>query len=239
MRKKKKIEFHVHTKYSMDSTMTMPFIILMCKIKQIDCVVITDHNEIAGAIKYKKKLKKYKIDVIVGEEIFTQKGEIIGLFLSKKIEPNLSVSETINQIKQQGGLVYVPHPYDKKRQKTVLLESEIKSNQYNIDFIEIHNGRNIKKEFSKEQKVIQERYNLLPIVGSDAHIFYELGRNFCYVDSYDRQKIVENIRTSEFKTKKCLKTAHFNTKLVKGIRLFLKGDFYGIIRNIKKRFGRV
>ena len=97
-------------------------LLLILKLKKISTVAITDHNEIAGAIKYKDKFKKHHIELIVGEEIFTNKGEIIGLGLSKKIEPNLSPKETIKRIKEQNGIVYVPHPYDEKRYKIYTYE---------------------------------------------------------------------------------------------------------------------
>ena len=138
-----KAEFHVHTRCSKDSMLGKYFILLICKIKKINCIAITDHNEIEGALKYRKLLQKYNIQVIIGEEIFTSDGEIIGLFLKEKISPKLSVKETIKQIKNQDGLVYVPHPYDEKRKKTVLKEEYIKEFSKEIDVIEIHNGRNI------------------------------------------------------------------------------------------------
>ena len=95
-----KAEFHIHTRYSKDSILNKYFILIMCKIKGIKLLAITDHNEIKGALKYSKFLKKHNIDVIIGEEIMTNCGEIIGLFLTKRIEPNLSVEETINLIKE-------------------------------------------------------------------------------------------------------------------------------------------
>ena len=96
MKKEYKTEFHVHTRYSKDSCLNYLMLLLMLKIKKIDTIVITDHNEIKGALKYQKKLQKHHINVIVGEEIFTTKGEIIGLNLNKRIQegltPNLSLA---------------------------------------------------------------------------------------------------------------------------------------------------
>ena len=145
----KKIEFHVHTRFSNDSILGLFFILMMCKFRKIDCLVITDHNEIDGAIKYKEKLLKYGIDVIVGEEIFTKDGEIIGLFLNKKIEPYLSAEDTVKRIRKQKGLVYIPHPYDEKRYKTVITQEALEKISKDIDFIEIHNGRNIRSIFKQ------------------------------------------------------------------------------------------
>ena len=120
MKKEYKTEFHVHTRYSKDSCLNYLMLLLMLKIKKIDTIVITDHNEIKGALKYQKKLQKHHINVIVGEEIFTTKGEIIGLNLNKRIQEGLTPLQTIKEIKKQNGIVYIPHPYDEKRYKKVM-----------------------------------------------------------------------------------------------------------------------
>ncbi len=233
---KKKLELHVHTTYSKDSILTFPFLLLMCKIKGINCIVITDHNEISGAEYYRKKLKKHKIDVIVGEEIFTSKGEIIGLFLKEKIEPMLSPKETVNAIKNQGGYVYIPHPFDTQRKKSVLKDSALQKIIDDVDFIECHNGRNVSLSFSKKQKEIAKKYDKIGVVGSDAHTFYELGRNYCLVNSYCKEIFKEEISKATFFTKKCIKAAHFNTKIARAIKLIKRGEWNELYRIIKRKF---
>lgn len=229
------VEFHVHTRYSKDSTLNLLFVLLMCKIKEIDCIAITDHNEIMGAKKYKEKLKKHNIDVIVGEEIFTSDGEIIGLFLNEKIPQDLSPEETIKEIKKQGGIVYIPHPYDEKRKNSVLKEKYINKFAKNIDLIEVHNGRNIEKRFDIKQREISDKNNITPIIGSDAHVFWELGRNYVIIDSIERDDIIESIKRAEFKEKKCIKISHKVTKYVKLIKMIFKGDINGLFRVIDKK----
>ena len=241
MEKKKiyKTEFHVHTRYSKDSILPFWLLIMMLKIKKINTIAITDHNEIAGAIKFKKKFLQHGIELIVGEEIFTNKGEIIGLGLSKKIESNLSPSETIKQIREQNGLVYVPHPYDEKRYKTVLVEDKIKKNKNSIDFIEVNNGRNISVKFDDKQNQIAEKYNIQKIIGSDAHTFFEVGRNYIITKS---KVTVDNAKDeccdATFVGKKCINFAHKWTKVARIMTFICKGDFHGIIRIIKKKFTR-
>lgn len=234
--KKKKVEFHIHTRYSHDSLLGKYFIILMCKLKKIDAIAITDHNEIKGAKKYKEKLQRYGIEVIIGEEIFTNKGEIIGLYLNEKIEPNLSPEETISSIKNQNGLVYIPHPYDEKRKSTVLDIEEIEKLSKEIDFIEIHNGRNVKKEFSDKQKQIADKYRLNYIIGSDAHTFFELGRNNIYVDEINKETLIENVQNGEFKQANCIRFAHICTKITKIIKLIMRGKTNELFKIIHKRF---
>lgn len=231
-------EFHVHTRYSKDSILNKYFILMMCKIKKIKLIAITDHNEVAGALKYSAFLKKHNIDVIVGEEIMTDSGEIIGLYLNKKIESNLSVKETIKLIREQNGLVYLPHPYDEKRSKTVLKSEEQMNNKASFDFIEIHNGRNIKKEFSDKQELIQKNIGATRIIGSDAHTFFELGRNYILMDYDGKDNLKTNIENGQIHKSNCIKYAHFCTKIARIITMIEKGDVNGIYRIIIRKCKR-
>ena len=164
---------------------------------------------------------------------------IMWLGLSSKIEPDLSPKETIKQIKEQNGLVYIPHPYDEKRYKTVLVEEEIKKNKNDIDFIEVHNGRNIKSSFDIKQNEIAEKYNLTKIIGSDAHTFFELGRN--YVLSNERitlDNIKRVYKDISFNSKNCIKFAHKWTRVARIINIMYRRDFNELRRIIHKRRGK-
>lgn len=231
-----KVEFHVHTKSSKDSTLNFMFLKLACKIKGVNCIAITDHNEIAGALKCKENFEKKGISVIVGEEIFTKDGEIIGLYLKDKIEPGKTCEETINQIKKQGGLVYIPHPYEPYREKTVLKEKCIKDFQNDIDMIECHNGRNRELSISNYQENICNNYHLRKVVGSDAHTFFEIGRNYMYLNSIDRAHLLEAIDNCEnIQKKECIKLAHTWTKVAKALKLLKGGDFSELCRIINRK----
>ncbi len=236
MKKNKyKIEFHVHTSASHDSILLKYFLLLMCKLKKINCLAIADHNEIKNALKYKKFFEKKGIQIIVSEEILTKDGEIIGLYLKEKIEPNLTVEETINEIKKQKGLVYVPHPFDKKRNKTVLSKNKILTNKDKINFIECYNGRNVSEEYNQEQEKIAIESGITKLVGSDAHTFYEIGRNYCLVNSLKKETLEEAIKNATFKKSKCIKFAHFNTKIVRLFKLIKGGKWNELSRIINKK----
>ncbi len=232
-------EFHTHTRFSKDSILNKFFILFMLKLKKIKLIAITDHNEVKGAIKYQKFLKKFNIDVIIGEEVMTDSGEIIGLFLNKKIEPFQSPELTVKQIKEQNGIVYLPHPYDEKRYKTVLKEEKQIKLKDEIDFIEIHNGRNISEKYSNKQKDIQQKLKITPIIGSDAHTFIELGRNYIEIEYTNIEDFKNNMKDivekSVFHKKKCIKLAHTITKFARIIKMIEKGEFNELYRTIFKR----
>lgn len=231
-------EFHIHTTASSDSLLTKCLLFLMCRIKKIECIAITDHNEIKNALAYRSFFEKKGISVIVGEEIFTTDGEVIGLYLNSKIEPNMSLSETIKEIKQQKGLVYVPHPYDGKRHKNVLAKELIAQHAKDIDLIECHNGRNIKEKYSNVQNGIAEEIGITKIVGSDAHTFYEIGRNYCEIDSCSKEHLVKEIKKEKFLKSKCIKLAHHNTKIVRLIKIIAGGKWNELSRIINKKLKR-
>lgn len=233
--KKYKIEFHIHTSASHDSILSKYFLFFMCKLKHVNCIAITDHNEIKGALKYKPFFEKKGINVIVGEEIFTKDGEIIGLYLEKRIEEGLSVEQTIKEIKKQNGLIYIPHPYDAKRYKTVLDFEILKKFRDDIDFIECHNGRNVLDEYSVKQNKIADELNLRKIIGSDAHTFYEVGRNYCLVNSLERNDLKTEIENAVFIKKKCISVCHFNTKIARVINMVKGGKWNELSRCINKK----
>lgn len=231
MLKRIRAEFHIHTRYSKDSFLNGLFLFVMLKIKHIDCVAITDHNEINGAVKYGPRFEKHGITVIIGEEIFSKDGEIIGLYLHERIKPGMSAEETVSAIKEQNGIVYVPHPYDKKRNKTVLTPEAFERVKDYVDIVEIHNGRNISGVFSKEQKEIADKYKKTPVVGSDAHTFFEIGRNVCILEFIDRERLVLSLNSAEFIKSDCLWLSHRWTKVPRVIKKVIP-------MRIKKVFGR-
>lgn len=242
-----KLEVHVHTRFSKDSLLWFWPLYIKCRLLRICLIAITDHNNIDGGIKFKEFCKRHgdHVQVIIGEEIFTSEGEIIGLYLKENIPSGLSAKETVNRIKQQNGLVYVPHPYDKKRQKTVLQETAIAENKDMIDCIEIHNGRNISSDYSSFQRLIAEKYKLNHIVGSDAHTLIEIGRNYMDINVIPNSpdEFLKVIQTAKFHQKECIRLAHEITKVIKVLKYIMAGEFNEVhrsfIRAAEKRKSRM
>lgn len=174
-----RIDFHVHSCYSKDSAMSNEEIIKSCKDRGINCIALTDHNELAGAIEMEKS---GIFRVIAGEEVKTADGEIIGLFLKEKIRAGLSAEETVKEIKTQGGLVYIPHPFSKWR-RTKLKFSALEKIKNDIDIIEVFNSRNFFRTDNLKAEEYALENNITMAVGSDSHITCELGS--CYVEVED------------------------------------------------------
>lgn len=210
-----------------------------CLVCGICYIAITEHNNLRGAEAFASFCKKKgnKVSVIKGEEIFTSQGEIIGLFLNSEIEPGLSPEETILRIREQNGIVYIPHPYDQKRKKTVLSEEAIRNNRDQIDCIECHNGRNASEIYGMEQNAIAEKYAITKVIGSDAHTVLEIGRNVIETKDcvLNRETFLEVIKDGYFVKKSCLMIAHKITKIVRAVKMIWKGQFYEVCRILLKR----
>lgn len=170
-----RVDLHTHTHYSPDGITSPRRFVEACRRRGLDCVAVTDHNTIRGALAVRERAD---FQVIVGEEIRTAAGEIIALFLEEEVPPGLSPEESIQRVKAQGGLVGVPHPYDRLR---VALRPEVMARLADrLDFIEGLNARIVfAGDNARAQRFARER--ALPITaGSDAHSPWELGR--CYVE---------------------------------------------------------
>lgn len=197
MSSKIKVELHVHTKYSYDCSISYKDLIDQCIQKKIDVLAVTDHNQIEGALRL-QRIAPFK--VIVGEEILSSEGEIIGLFLNKFIPPGLSVGKTIREIKRQGGVVYLPHPFDSTTRKTAINENSLTSNVDDIDIIEVFNGRTIKPWDNLKSEKFTKKNGKIMCIGSDAHTKYELGRNYIYMDNFsNRSEFLESLSHAKFK----------------------------------------
>ena len=170
-----KADLHVHSEYSPDSSSKLSDIVEHCTLSGINCLAITDHNAIDGAIKL-QKMAPFK--VIIGEEILTSKGEIIGLFLTELIPPYLSPEETVSCIKGQGGLVLIPHPFDRYFRPAAIQRDVLESIVSDIDIIEVFNSHTVIRSDMKQALKFARKHNLLGSAGSDAHLVEEIGNAY-------------------------------------------------------------
>lgn len=191
---------HCHTKYSSDGFITEKQLDKICRIRKIDCVCLTDHNSMKGALEYSKNCS---VRIIIGEEIKTLQGEIIGLFISEHIPPGLSLKETIQKIKEQHGIVYLPHPFDEIRHSAVK-KKDVISVKDQIDVIEIFNSRTLNPKYNRLAVEFAAKKNMPVVVGSDAHHKYELGLSYMNMESFDdSQSFLKSIKNAKYVTRRC------------------------------------
>ena len=159
-----KLSFHIHTKYSFDSLMDPKKVLKICKEIGVDTVCITDHNTILGSIKAKKFENEIGVSVISGEEVRTQYGEVIGIYINEGIKSK-DFDEVIDEIRSQGGLSVLSHPF-RGHKKVEYLASR-------VDVIEVWNGHSTPDENAKAFELAL-KLKKPAIVGSDAHFYSEI-----------------------------------------------------------------
>lgn len=193
-----KVDLHTHSVASPDGGITIRQYRGALEAGILDCIAITDHNSIDFATHAQAELGGR---IIVGEEIMTNMGEIIGLFLDKPIRPGLSPDETIAEIKAQNGLVYIPHPFETIRKGLHPATLEIIQN--NIDIIEACNGRAFLQNRS-QQAVVWSKLNKVPAAASsDAHGLRGLGRTFTAVaDMPNRDNLIDLLTSGTLQTRR-------------------------------------
>lgn len=167
------VDLHCHSIFSHDSCSPLWAIERICRLRGIDRLAITDHNEIEGALRLRERPSG--IEIIVGEEIATSDGEIIGLFLTERIAPNLSVQETIAAIREQGALVYLPHPFDRGRQGSRWVREKLEEIAQMVDVVEGFNARVLDSESNRTAAEYARDHDLPMGAGSDAHTPFDIG----------------------------------------------------------------
>ena len=165
-------DLHMHSTFSKDSKNSVETIIRTAREIGLGAIAVTDHNEIKGALRA-RELADGDPFVIVAEEIKSREGEVIGLFLQEYIPPKLSFDETLSRIKEQGALVYVPHPFDALR--TTPSYQALVDNLHRIDVIEIYNAKVALSSFNLSAERFAAKYNIVAGAGSDAHVRQALG----------------------------------------------------------------
>ena len=183
-----RMDLHIHTSASPDSLGDIITRIKRAKEAGLDIIAITDHNAVNQKIRGKRIIEKDSVKLLVGEEISTDKGEVIGLFLKKPIKQG-KLGYVLDEIKSQEAIVVLPHPF--KRSRIVHYPEFLKD----IDLIEVWNGRT---SFEENYKALifanlNEKYISC---GSDAHFPFEVGRSILEIPT-DDERIVHSIETAD------------------------------------------
>jgi hypothetical protein len=199
------VDLHMHTDHSHDCETPVEVLLATAKDAGLGAIAVTDHNEISGALEAREKAAESgahpPVKVIVGEEVKTaEQGEVIGLFIEEKIPRGLTMAETVAEIKRQGGLVYVPHPFD--RMHAVPDYEHLIPILDDVDAIEVFNPRVAIGAFNEEAVRFAAKYRIVAGAGSDSHVVQGLGSVRIRMRDFDGpQEFLQSLRDAEISTK--------------------------------------
>ena len=197
------VDLHMHTDHSYDCATPVEVLLASAREQALGAIAVTDHNEISGALEAQAQAQATGTapKVIVGEEVKTAgQGEVIGLFIQERIPPGLSLKETIAEIRAQGGVVYVPHPFD--RMHSVPDYEHLQGVLDEVDAIEVFNPRVAIASFNDEAARFAAKYRIAAGAGSDAHVPQGLGSARVRMRDFDTpQEFLQSLRDGEVRTR--------------------------------------
>lgn len=195
-RTKIRLDMHTHTEFSPDSRTSLPRYARAAVAAGLGAVCVTDHNTIDGALRLLELQQEWSregsaesqalgaLRVVVGEEIYSLDGEIVGLFLSETVPAGLPAAETMDRIHAQGGLVYVPHPFSRNRLRHLKL-AQLNALVDRIDAVEVFNARELARSSNAKALAFAVAHAKPGGVGSDAHRTWELGRAYVEIAEFE------------------------------------------------------
>jgi predicted metal-dependent phosphoesterase TrpH len=208
------VDLHMHTDHSPDCATPVEVLLETARDRGLGAIAITDHNEVSGALEGRRIAAEMGgIEVIVAEEVKTaEQGEVIGLFLEEKIPRGMTMAETIAAIRDQGGLVYVPHPFD--RFHSVPDYEHLLEIVEEIDVLEVFNPRVALTAFNEEAERFARKYRIVPGAGSDSHVAQGLGSVRVRIHDFDGPaEFLEAMRDADITRK------HKNLVYVQALKL--------------------
>jgi hypothetical protein len=195
------VDLHMHTDHSGDCATPVEVLLATAHTQGLGAIAITDHNEISGALEARAQAQEAGVKVIVAEEVKTAgQGEVIGLFIEEKIPRGLTMEETVAEIKRQGGLVYVPHPFD--RMHSVPDYEHLLTILDDVDAIEVFNPRVAIGAFNEEAARFAAKYRIIAGAGSDSHVAQGLGSVRIRMRDFDGpQEFLQSLRDADILTR--------------------------------------
>ncbi len=195
------VDLHMHTDHSGDCATPVEVLLATAREQGLGAIAVTDHNEISGALAAQELAAEAGVKVIVGEEVKTAgQGEVIGLFIKEKIPRGLTLQETIAEIRSQGGVVYVPHPFD--RMHSVPDYEHLLAVLDDVDAIEIFNPRVAIGAFNDEAVRFASKYRIIAGAGSDSHVPQGLGSVRIRMRDFDGpQEFLQSLQEADIMTR--------------------------------------
>jgi predicted metal-dependent phosphoesterase TrpH len=190
-------DLHMHTSWSGDCQVEVADLLDHAEAEGLGAIAVTDHNVFGGALEAADLARDRPLTVIPGEEIKTDaQGEVIGLFLREEIPRGLSFADTIAAIREQGGLVYLPHPFD--RLHAIADPATLHRHLADIDVFEVYNARLLFEAYNDEALRFARKYRLTMGAGSDAHVLQGVGTGALRMRAFEGpEEFVLSLRTAQ------------------------------------------
>ena len=226
-------DFHVHTRASRDSLMSEDRFIRLALERGLTHVAVTNHDNVEGAIAVRDRVaalgEEERLHIILGEEVSSADGEIIGIFLTETIPPGLRADETADAIRAQGGLVSIPHPYDPFRRSHIAEEALLRlADAGKIDAIEVFNSRVTFARHNQRAADPAATYGIPGIACSDAHSGREVAMSFNALPDFSTaDELRAALRENEWHGSRSTKLIHLTTRWAlwsKAVRRRLRGS---------------
>ena len=189
-------DLHMHTEHSHDCAVPVDALLEYAEAQGLGAIAVTDHNVFNGAREAVELAKGRALTVIPGEEVKTESGEVIGLFLDDEIPRGMSMGDTIAAIREQNGIVYLPHPFD--RLHTIPDAESLHRHLAEIDVFEVYNARLLFEGFNDEALRFARKYNLTMGAGSDAHVLQGVGTGLVRMRAFETpEEFLISLRSAE------------------------------------------
>ena len=190
-------DLHMHTRWSHDCSIEPAALVDHAESEGLGAIAVTDHNVFGGALETVGAARMRELIVIPGEEVKTDRdGEVIGLFLHEEIPRGMSFADTLAAIREQEGVVYVPHPFD--RMHSIPSPAVLHRHLPEIDVLEVYNARLLFDAFNDEALRFARKYGLLQGAGSDAHVLQGVGTGVLRMRRFDGpEEFLLSLRTAE------------------------------------------
>jgi predicted metal-dependent phosphoesterase TrpH/glycosyltransferase involved in cell wall biosynthesis len=190
-------DLHMHTEHSHDCSIPVADLLDHAERIGLGAIAVTDHNVFSGALEAVELARGTRLRVIPGEEVKTDgQGEVIGLFLEQEVPRGRPMGETIAAIREQGGLVYLPHPFD--RLHAIPDAATLHRHLAEIDVLEVFNARLLRDSFNDEAARFARKYNLLAGAGSDAHVLQGVGTGLVRMRAFETpEEFLLSLRSAE------------------------------------------
>ncbi|HEY7207124.1 MAG TPA: glycosyltransferase [Gaiellaceae bacterium] len=190
-------DLHMHTSWSHDCAVEPHELVDHAESEGLGAIAVTDHNQLGGALEAVELARGRELKVIPGEEVKTDgQGEVIGLFLTEEIPKGLSFADTVAAIKDQGGLVYLPHPFD--RLHAIPDPATLHRHLADIDVFEVYNARLLFEAYNDEALRFARKYGLTMGAGSDAHVLQGVGTGALRMRSFEGpEEFLISLRTAQ------------------------------------------